>query len=264
MNKITKYGGWALITGASSGIGKEFARSIAARNVNCVLVARRADRLRELAAELEGQHGVSCRCIELDLTADDAVDSLQKATGDIPIGILVNNAGFGYAGNFETRDPERLKALVNLNCLVPILLTRAFLPAMKERKTGAVIMVASIVGFLPAPFDSTYSASKAFDLYFGESLWGELRGTGIDVITLCPAVTKTEFFAVEGLDKQQEAKVLKNGDEPRPIVELTLRRLGRQPSVGPWSASYPALIARMLPRKWVAWIMSRMMANRSD
>ena len=264
MRKLDKYGDWALITGASAGIGMEFARAIAAEGVNCVLVARRDDKLRELAAELEKLHGVSCRCVEQDLAADDALAHIEEATADISVGILVNNAGFGYPGNFETRELDRMENMVRLNCMVPIQLTRKFLPGMIERKNGAVIMVSSVVGFVPAPFDSVYSATKAFDLFYGEALWGELKGTGVDVITLCPSVTRTEFFAVEGLTKEHEARVLNHADEPQDIVAMTLRNLGRKPVAAPWSAFYPSLLARMLPRKVVINIMRHFTKDRAD
>ena len=264
MNKMSNYGGWALITGASSGIGREFACQIAAKGVNCVLVARRGERLKTLAEELKKDHGIECRCIEQDLTADGAVEKIGNFVDDISIGILVNNAGFGYPGNFETRDPKCMETMIRLNCTIPVLMTSQFLPGMLERGRGAVIMVASVVGFVPAPYDSVYSATKAFDLFYGQSLWGELKGTGVDVITLCPGVTKTEFFEVEGMSKEQEAQVLKSGDEPKDIVALTLRNLGRKPVAAPWSSLYPSLLARILPRKIVIKIMLHFMKDRAD
>ena len=133
MKDLKSYRGWALITGASSGLGREFARLIAAHGVNCVLVGLGDVALRSLADELSAKHGVQCRPLEIDLTDTEVLDHLSAATDDIPIGILVNCAGVAHGGTFHTRDPGKLERLVKLNCLAPVLLTRAYLPQMHAR-----------------------------------------------------------------------------------------------------------------------------------
>lgn len=261
MPNLKDYRGWALITGASAGIGREFARAIAARGVSCVLVARRADRLEELAVELREKHGVECRCVEQDLAAPGAVDRVVEAVADIPIGILVNNAGLGHAGRFESRDPARLAAMVQLNCAVPVLLTRAFIPAMVERKRGAVIMVSSVLGIVTCPYESVYAATKAFDLHLGEALYSEYRGSGVDVITLCPQATKTEFLTAQGFTQEESDTRHRMANRPEDIVELTLRKLGRKPTTGPFLMTAADAIIRILPRKLRAILARPVMAK---
>jgi hypothetical protein len=248
MRDLKRYGGWALITGASAGIGREFARAIAARGVNCIVVARRRDRLEELAGELRTKHGVECMPIAMDLSVDDCAADLQSALGDTPVGILVNNAGFGHAGDFVTRDPKRLASMIRLNCMTPMLLTHALLPAMVARGTGAVIMVSSLAGHFAAPYEAVYGATKAFDLSLGEAIAIELRGTGIDVITLCPAGTNTEFFAAEGLSEDAIRVATRMSTPPEKVVEITLRRLGKRASTGPLFTSAAVFMGRFLPR----------------
>jgi uncharacterized protein len=261
MKNLTRYGDWALVTGASSGIGREFARCLARDGVNCFLVARRSERLEDLSRELSENHRVECRCIVQDLTEDGAEQRIKEAVGDTHVSILVNNAGFGHPGHFESRDPARLTELVKLNCLLPVLLTRLFLPEMIESGRGAIVFVSSVLGFIPAPYDSVYCASKAFDLYLGESLWGELRGTGVDVITVCPNATKTEFFAVEGHSESRRKIVMKFADKAESIAAMTLKKLGRTPTTAPWSAWGPSILVRMLPRRIVAGIMRFVMTH---
>jgi uncharacterized protein len=265
MADLKQYGGWALVTGASSGIGREFARAIAAQGVDCVLVARRQDRLEELAEELRGTHRVQCRCVPLDLAEPDAVPRLVESVKDIPVGVLVNNAGFGHGVPFETSDPAKLTQMVNVNCAVPALLTRALLPAMLKRKRGAVIIVASTLAVMNAPYEAVYAGTKAFDLSFGMSLWAEMRGRGVDVLTLCPAGTKTEFFAAQGHPPERQARFEFLADMPEKVAAIALRRLGKRAVTGPISFAAPAFITRFLPRSVVTrvtgLIIKRMMMH---
>lgn len=257
MIDLKDYEGWALITGASAGIGREFARAIASQGVNCALVARRGDRLNDLAEELRDAHGVECMPIVQDLTEEGCVDELMKALGDTPIGILVNNAGFGHSGEFTTRDPKRLAAMVKLNCLTPVLLTRAILPAMVQRKRGAVIIVSSLAGFVGAPYESVYGATKAFDLSFGDALHQELKRKGIDVITLCPANTATEFFEAEGLSKETIKLTMRVSSSAEHVVRITLRRLGKASIASPLMTRAAVIAGRLMPRSISAMLMGK-------
>lgn len=252
MTDMRHYEGWALITGASSGIGREFARALAAQGVNCILVARRLDRLEALTDELRLQHGVSCQALSSDLTGSGAIQDLVAAVGDTPVSILVNNAGFGHAGLFAERDIARLDEMVRLNCLVPVLLTHAFLPAMLSRGNGAVIMLSSLLGFVPCPYDAVYGATKAFDLSLGQSLWAELRGTGVDVVTLCPGPTKTDFFIVDGLKHDQAKRMEMFAGTPEAMARLALRNLGRKPTTAPALSWLTGFLVRFAPRSWAA------------
>ncbi len=220
-----KYGSWALITGASSGIGKEFARRLASEKMNLILVARRKDRLEKLAEELKEKHSVKNVVVPLDLSKDNFMKELKEYVEDREVGLLINNAGFGYSGEFGDGDVEQQTDMIRVNCIAPTVLTHHFVQSMKERKKGAIIFLGSLVGFLPTPFTTTYSATKAFNLFMGEGLWYELRKYNIDVLTLNPGGTDTEFQKVANTSA---------GPIPRTVEEVVntaMRNLGRRPSV---------------------------------
>ncbi|MFJ6671791.1 SDR family NAD(P)-dependent oxidoreductase [Actinosynnema sp. NPDC091369] len=183
----------ALVTGASAGLGVEFATRLAARGHDLVLVARSADRLHALADRLRHDHGVEVDVVAQDLSAPDAVDSVVSRLRG-PVHTLVNNAGFGTAGRFEDipagHDQEQL--MVNVVSLVG--LTRALVPGMLAAGSGAVVNVGSTAGFQPSPYFATYSAGKTFVLNFSLALRREYRGRGIKVLALCPGPTETSFF----------------------------------------------------------------------
>ena len=201
--KTTAAGGGAraLVTGASSGIGAAFARQLAARGDALVLVARREDRLRALAAELGGDERV--HVVALDLAQPDAggrlEDELRKR--GITVDLLVNNAGVGHTGRFVEGPLERALAMIDLNARATVELTRRFLAPMVERGRGAVVNVVSTSAFQPVPYLAVYAASKAFLLAFTEGIADELRGTGVRVQALCPGLTESEFHQVSGTDQ---------------------------------------------------------------
>ena len=242
-----RYGGWALVTGASAGLGAEFARALAREGVPLVLVARREEKLRELAEELEGGHGVGTRVISCDLTDPEQRRALVAATADLEIGTLVNNAGAGYRGRFDKQDPERLVQMVRLHCEAPVALTAAYLPGMKERGRGAVIFVGSVSGSQPLPLHGVYGATKSFDNLLGEALWGELHGSGIDVLSILPGTTKSDFHHLAG--------ELPHPGQPAPdVVANALDALGRKPSAisGGFNWLRANAAVRLLPRSMLA------------
>ncbi len=185
----------ALVTGASAGIGRELARSFAAEKSNLVLVARRRDRLEDLAAELRKQHGVEVRVMAADLGRADApqaiVDSLTREA--VTPDVLVNNAGFGLLGPVAELDLDRQMEMIRVNVAALTHLTRLLLPGMIERHRGGILNVASTAGFQPGPFMAVYYATKAYVISFSEALADELAGTGVKVTCLCPGPTATEF-----------------------------------------------------------------------
>jgi short-subunit dehydrogenase len=184
----------ALVTGASSGIGEEFARQLSARGYELVLAARRRDRLERLAEALPGPaHVVPC-----DLATE--ADSLAAKVGElgVEVDLLVNNAGFGTYGRFVELDAKREAEEVRVNCEAVVTLTHALLPAMLDRDRGGVIVVASTAGMQPLPYEATYSASKAFALHFTEALSEELRGTGVRMLAVNPGPVPTEWQEVAG------------------------------------------------------------------
>ncbi len=253
-----RYGGWALVTGASSGIGAEFARALAREGLPCALSARREDRLAALARELEERHGVETRQIPVDLADPDGAARLAEAVDDLELGVVVNNAGFGYSGRFDRLDPDRLREMIQVNCVAPVLLTRRLLPALRDRGRGAVLFTGSVSGRQPLPLHAVYSASKGFGLLLGESLAVELAGSGVDVLVVEPGSTETEFQQVAG-------QLSHPGQSPEEVVGVALEALGRQPSVvSGWFNWLRANIAgRLLPRSLVPYIAREVMARNT-
>jgi uncharacterized protein len=192
-----------VITGASSGIGTEFARQLAARGHGVFLVARREDRLRELASEIERAHGVRAEFAACDL--GDAADrgNLPGLVGrrELDVAVLVNNAGFTTVGDVHA-NPDRQLGMVRVNCEALVALTYAWLPGMVERGRGAVIQVASVASFQPIPVQAVYAASKAFVRSFSEAVSAELKGTGVTMTALCPGPVATEFLEAGGFKKE--------------------------------------------------------------
>jgi len=242
-----RYGGWAVITGASAGLGEAFARALAREGIPCVLSARREDRLKQLAEELATAHGIETRVLAADLTDPAAVDRLADAVADLDVGILVNNAGFGYAGRFSKLAEDRLRDLVQVNCAAPVVLTHRLLPKLIERGRGAILFTGSVAGRVPLPLHSVYAASKAFDLFVGEALAVELADENIDVLVLEPGSTATEFQTVAG-------EVAHVGEPAADVVAVARAALGRQPTlVSGWKSWFRAtVLPRVLPRSLLA------------
>jgi len=242
-----RYGGWALVTGASAGLGEEFARALAREGLPCALTARRGERLEALAKELESTYQVETRAIPADLSDPVGAEQLAAAVSDLDIGVLVNNAGFGYAGRFAKLEAERLRDMIQVNCTAPVMLTSRLLPALRERGRGAVIFTGSVAGRIPLPLHAVYSATKAFDLLLGEALAVELADDGIDVLVLEPGPTATEFQAVAG-------EVAHAGAPPADVVAAALEALGRRPTLIPGLKNWlrGVLGPRLLPRSLLA------------
>jgi len=191
--------GTALVTGASSGIGAELAKLCAADGYNLVLVARREDRLAQLAATLAGTHGIQARVLAADLADPAAPPAIFAQIRGEPIDILINNAGFALVGPFRHTDWAAESRLLQVNVAALAHLTKLWLPDMVARRTGRILNVASTAAFVPGPFMAMYYASKAFVVSFSHAVANELKGTGVTVTVLCPGPTRTEFEAVAGV-----------------------------------------------------------------
>ncbi len=191
----------ALITGASSGIGRALAREFAKDGYSLVLIARREDELYQLARELKREHGRSCECIPLNLADHESARRLCWLLDerDLKVDVLVNNAGFGMGGVFHEQDYRRQLELMSVNMAAPVELTRLLLPGMKERNAGGILFVASIAAALPGPLMALYYASKSFVTHFAEALHYELRDTALHVSCLCPGPVKTGFADEAGM-----------------------------------------------------------------
>ncbi len=237
-----RYGEWALVTGASAGIGTEFARALAREGVSCVLSARRKPRLTELAKELEDHYGVQTKIAVADLSKPTGAERLVESLKDTEISILINNAGLGYAGRFDKLDAARMKQLIQVNCVAPVMLTSALVQGMRERGRGAIVFTSSIAGRQSLPLHGLYSATKAFDSRLGEALWCELREDGIDVLTVEPGPVDTEFVEVAGEINRER------GEPPADVVDTAFAALGRQPTViSGWKNYFLANLSRFLP-----------------
>ncbi|MDD9892803.1 MAG: SDR family NAD(P)-dependent oxidoreductase [Gammaproteobacteria bacterium] len=245
MNLVDKYGPWALISGASSGLGEEFARQLAAQGLNLVLLARRTERLESLGKELKSQHGIDYRAVSADLADPDFLAPVADQTEDLEIGLLINNAGFTNSGNFLDNDLQSEIRLVDVNCRAAMILAHHYGQGMRQRKRGGMIFTASIAGFVGIPFWGNYSASKSFDLKLAEALGAELKPHGVDVLALCPGATRTEFATYDGLISQ----VMTMPAEP--VVAGAIKRLGKRRT---WVAGLINRInvfaTRFLPRTW--------------
>lgn len=191
----------ALITGASSGIGRELAIVCARNGMDLVLVARNRARLDELASELGSRYQAATRVVSKDLTVPDAPRALFDELSEIPVDSLVNNAGFGTRGAFAGADPKSQLDMIQINVVALVHLTRLFLPLMLDRGRGRILNVASTAAFQPGPFMAVYYASKAFVLSFSEALTEEVKGRGVGVTALCPGPTATEFQSRAGSDR---------------------------------------------------------------
>ena len=215
------YGPWALVTGASSGIGECFARELASLGFGVALSAQRKERLDALAGELTDKFGVPSRVVAGDLSKESSCKEIADRLSDLEIGLLVNNAGFGAMGRFIDHDPEMLARMVRLNCVAPVLLTSHFAKKMKARRRGGVIIVASVAGYQPCPMMACYGATKGFDLLFGEAIAEELGGCGLDVLVVSPGATVSEFQTVAGA-------LPHSGDSARSVAIEALGALGRR------------------------------------
>jgi hypothetical protein len=251
--------GTVVVTGASSGIGREFALALGPGARRLVLVARREDRLRALADQLTEQHRVPVDIVTADLSTPDGLAAVVDRLGTDEIDVLVNNAGFATHGRFTDEDPARIRDEVALNVTAVVGLARAVLPGMVRRGRGTVINVASTAAFQPIPFMAVYGATKAFVLSFSEALWGELVGSGVTVLALAPGATSTEFF-----DHTGDAASVGRRETPQQVVSTALRALRRSsppPSVvsGRGNA-LSSRLPRLLPRRSVVRITRRLVA----
>ncbi|MFJ5263769.1 SDR family NAD(P)-dependent oxidoreductase [Streptomyces sp. NPDC088387] len=215
----------ALITGASSGLGAEFATQLAARGHDVILVARSRDRLEELADRLRTTCGVQAHVLPQDLAEPDAAARVAEtlAARGLTVDLLVNNAGFGTCGRFEEIDPRREHDEIMVNVVALVDLTHALLPGMLERGSGAVLNVGSTAGYQPSPYFAVYGATKSFVLNFSLALRREYRGRGIRVTALCPGSVDTGFFEAIGTRKAAMGSV----GTSEPVVRAALRALDR-------------------------------------
>ncbi len=247
----------ALITGASSGIGRAFAEALASRGMSVILVARSQDRLRALATDLATRYAIRAEVIAVDLSQPQAIQEIQQEIQRLGLGVdlLINNAGFATHGSFERLSPERDHAQVMVDVVAVVDLAHAFVPALLERAPGTgIINIASTAGFQPLPSMAVYGASKAFVLSFSQALAEEYRARGLRVLALCPGATETAFFEVAG-----EAASVGRRRTAEQVVVTALRALerGRDVVIDGFSNALLANLARFFPRRFVVRMAGR-------
>lgn len=252
---------YAIVTGASSGIGLDFSIILAKKGYNLVLVARRVERLESLKQELLKSTSIDIHVVPLDLVDSDAPNKLLQYTqqNNLTISILINNAGFGTSGDFLSTPIEKTQEMLQLNMVTLTTLTYLFGNEMKKNKNGYILQVSSVGAFQPSPYFSAYSATKAYVMLFSEALDYELRNSGVSVTTLYPGATKTEFFDVAEVKVNSfVSRTLKTSAE---VAEIGLNAMfKRQRSVVPGIINkLSSFFAQISPRRMTTWSAANIM-----
>ena len=253
-----------LITGASSGIGEAFARKLAARGHNLLLVARTEEKLVMLCSELGRVKSIRAQYVAMDLSEPGAPARLFEETQqrDLQIDFLINNAGFGSMGDFAKLDLASELNMIDLNVRSLVDLTHRFLQPMRERRSGRIINVASTAGFQAVPFMGTYAATKAFVLSFSEALGEENRPYGIRVMALCPGVTDTNFFEASRMQKPP-ARI---SQTPEKVVDTALRALrrGKSSVISGWTNFFMVESERLVPRSLILRVAGAVLRSHTE
>ena len=248
-----RYGTWAVVAGASEGLGAAFARELATRGMNVVLVARRGQLLAEVAEELKREHGIEVRCVVADLADPAFVEQLATTADGLDVGIVIYNAAFAPLGPFlDNSEPEIARA-VDVNVRGPMLAVRALAPAMCDRGRGAVVLMSSLSGLQGTPHIAVYAASKAFNTHLAESLWYELRSSGIDVVACCAGAMPTPGY------QKNFGKRVPGMLSPQEAARQTLDALRRGPRFVPGFVNRMTgvLMGRLLSRRSAVRLIGR-------
>lgn len=219
---LTKYGKWAIITGASSGIGKAFAYDVAKQGMDIILVSDQKDALTEVAGEIGKLHNVKTLVCCTDLSEAGSIETIKEAAKDKEVGVLINDASYGLHGEFTKTALSEYNKMINVNINAYVALTHTFMPQMIQRRNGAIIMVSSLNAFSPIADSAIYTASKAFELYFGGALWQEAKADNIDVLVVMPGPTRT------GFQERAGTKVNSMAITPEQLVEGVWPCLGKK------------------------------------
>ncbi len=249
-----RYGRWALVAGASAGLGEAFARQLAAARMDLFLLARRQEALDALAADLRAQYLIEVRTLPVDLASPTLGEQVAALTADAEVGVVVYNAAHSVIGPFLDHPVEDHLRVVDVNCRGPLLLAHTLGRRMAQRRRGAIVLMTSLAGAQGGPWLSSYAASKAFNLVLAEGLWDELGAAGVDVIACRAGATLTPGSRASN-PRPSSTPLL----DPDAVVRRTLAALGRGPSVVPgWFYAFSSFVmSRLLPRTWATRIMGR-------
>jgi hypothetical protein len=259
MTDLRGYGPWAVVAGASEGIGAAFADELARAGLNVVLAARRPAPLDALATRLRDTRRVEARTVAADLATSDGLDALTDACGDIAVGLVVVNAAYAPIGRFLDRDEDDLRRVVELNCATPVRLARRFAPAMVERGRGGLVIMSSLAGQQGSPGIVTYAATKAFGAVLAEGLWAELRGSGVDVVACVAGAVLTPGLAQA---KQRRAPGTVTADV---VATTALRALGHGPRAVPGGLMKfsSVLMSRLIPKRAAIAVIAKASSDLS-
>ena len=259
-----KYGPWAVVAGASEGLGEAFARASAARGVNVVLVARRQAVLRALSDNIAHETGVSTRVITADLGTREGLDRVMNETRDLDVGLLIYNAVYPLIGPFWSASVDEHLKEIDVNVRGPLVLAHGFGERLRARGRGGIVLLSSMAGFQGAARIVNYAATKAYNLVLGEGLWEELRGDGVDALVCAPGATRTPNY--ERSDPKPEGARMVYVQEPRDVANETLDYLGRGPLLIPGRINQlqGLFMHRILPRRAAVRILGWSMRKQYD
>jgi short-subunit dehydrogenase len=262
-----QYGPWSLVTGASSGIGEEFARQLAALGLDVVIAARREEKLSQLAKELENKYSIKVKVCVVDLSVPNCLATVKAITDRLDIGLLVSNAGTSFPGKFLDNDLDAEVTNLILQTQTPLRLIKEYGQPMRQRGRGGIILLSSSMAYMAGPLMANYVACKAFTLSLAESLWYELKDDGVDVLSLAPGPTKTEGTAqykkiVDGVEKEPPFPM----DSVENVVKTGLEALGKKPSViaGTSNKIMSFIFSRILPRASRNTLLGKMMGKATQ
>jgi uncharacterized protein len=259
------FGPWAIVTGASSGMGKEFARQLAASGLHLILVARRLTTLEEVGRSLATEFGVQYRVVGLDLTTDDFLEQMEEATHDLDIGLVISNAGVYLTGDFLTMDHQAWQQSLRLNIKAHLDVTHHFGPHLAQRRRGGLLLVASTAGLQGIPFNAEYAAAKAYVLSLGEALHVEFQKVGVHVTVLLPGATDTPMLAASGIDPADLQGIMKPMSPQQCVAEgLAALSANRATHIaGRLNRIMAASMPRSLATRVYGSMTARVLAKRS-
>ena len=258
----SKYGPWALVTGAARGLGAEFARQIAARGINLVLVDMLADELAQVGIEIQSLTGREIITVVTDLSQSRFIDTIRERTEGLEIGLLVSNAAFGPVGLFLDKSLDDKQKMVAVNVQAPLILVHEFASIMETRKRGGIILLSSAAALRGSAYVSNYAATKAYNLILAEGLWDELREHGIDVLGFMPGITSTPAFEQSKPNMERRMKVVPIM-EAGPTVAEALEALGKRPShvAGRMNRFNMFMSSKLIPRKTAVKLVGKQMRD---
>lgn len=261
MNFQHRYGRWGIVAGASEGLGAEYAKELASRGLNLVLIARRAELLQTLATQLSEKYKVRTKLLVLDLSAPDAAEQIIQQTMDLDVGLLIYNAAYSAVGPFLERSMDDHLREIHTNIHAPLKLVYLLSQHMLARGRGGILLMSSLSAFQGSAYISTYAATKAFNIVLAEGLWEEWRTGGVDVLVCVSGAVKTPNYVAS--EPQQTGRFSDSTMKPDQVVREALDALGKQPYVIPGRMNRIAsfVMRHLLPRKMAVQLMGKVLRD---